>query len=383
MRRFLALLLLPSLAFAGDFVTNPSSTLPGPKSDARALPVGSDPNKYLRAPDFNALRDAANDLRDYVRAPNDALVTSTGGTTARRLADHLATLPDTKPYLTDTAASTSHVIAIDHNGAGATQAYALNIWNRADNAAAPTADAGAKAAIVVHQYSDADAAVVIDNTRMKPLLRLRNARNETNSTGTYGQGHFLELYGYSATATYPGDPVRLGYLANDLAFVSVDTSRPWTFSSTQAAPALKLIQSGAAQGLQVVQNGAGIALDLSQNGAGNGLRIQAAAGAAGQYPALVTGYDYGPKFTTSQNSGVSLWVQKDGTGAGDAFIVTNKGTGKSLDVRTAVGSVAHIWANGEVEILTAGAGIYMKSPDGTRYKLTIANGGTVNVAAAP
>jgi hypothetical protein len=90
MKRLALLLLLPSLASAGEFVTNPATTLPGPKSDARALPAGSDANKYLRAPDFNALRDAANDLRDYVRAPNDAQVTATGSSTARALKDRAA-----------------------------------------------------------------------------------------------------------------------------------------------------------------------------------------------------------------------------------------------------------------------------------------------------
>jgi hypothetical protein len=104
MRRFLALLLLPSLALAGEFVTNPATALPGPKTDARNLPAGSDPNKYLRAPDFNALRDAANDLRDYVRAPNDAQVTATGSTTARTLSAWLADVVNVKGFGTDRAA---------------------------------------------------------------------------------------------------------------------------------------------------------------------------------------------------------------------------------------------------------------------------------------
>lgn len=41
-----------------------------------------------------------------------------------------------------------------------------------------------------------------------------------------------------------------------------------------------------------------------------------------------------------------------------------------------------ITAGGDVEVTDATKGIILKSPDGTRYKLTIANGGTVTVSAA-
>ena len=37
---------------------------------------------------------------------------------------------------------------------------------------------------------------------------------------------------------------------------------------------------------------------------------------------------------------------------------------------------------GMPELATTGEGIVMKSPDGTRYKVTVANGGTIAVAAA-
>lgn len=63
------LLLVPVLALAGDFVTNQNATLPAPKRDARPLPPGADPTLYLRATDFNALRDATLDLRGWVYSP--------------------------------------------------------------------------------------------------------------------------------------------------------------------------------------------------------------------------------------------------------------------------------------------------------------------------
>ena len=55
---------------------------------------------------------------------------------------------------------------------------------------------------------------------------------------------------------------------------------------------------------------------------------------------------------------------------GSAFLGINLGNGLAS-------------CTGEMEIGTGstGAGVILKSPDGTRYRLTIANGGTVTVAA--
>lgn len=41
-----------------------------------------------------------------------------------------------------------------------------------------------------------------------------------------------------------------------------------------------------------------------------------------------------------------------------------------------------VLAGGDAELLTTAKGIIMKSPDGTRYRVTVANGGTIAVAAA-
>jgi glycerophosphoryl diester phosphodiesterase len=55
----LLLALLPLFALGGDFVTNPAATLPGPKvNDPKPIPPGADPNRYIRAQDYNALRAA-------------------------------------------------------------------------------------------------------------------------------------------------------------------------------------------------------------------------------------------------------------------------------------------------------------------------------------
>jgi hypothetical protein len=37
--------------------------------------------------------------------------------------------------------------------------------------------------------------------------------------------------------------------------------------------------------------------------------------------------------------------------------------------------------NGDIEVETIASGLILKSPDGTRYRVTVANGGTLSVAA--
>jgi hypothetical protein len=70
----------------GDFVTN--GTLPGAKSDGKAPDPGQTSGNSVFASDWNALRNALLELRDYVRAiiaPSDAVamqITKANGTTS-------------------------------------------------------------------------------------------------------------------------------------------------------------------------------------------------------------------------------------------------------------------------------------------------------------
>lgn len=73
MRRLALLFMFPTLAHAGDFVTNHSATLPAAKTDARPLPSGADMTRYIMATDFNALRSAGLDLRDHSWATDVSL----------------------------------------------------------------------------------------------------------------------------------------------------------------------------------------------------------------------------------------------------------------------------------------------------------------------
>ena len=89
------------------------------------------------------------------------------------------------------------------------------------------------------------------------------------------------------------------------------------------------------------------------------------------------------KLAAETAAGASDIAVKVGTQIADGSV---NATTKLLSVRTGVGGTeverAHIVKDGTLELTTAGVGIVLASPDGTRYRLTIANGGAVNVAAA-
>ena len=59
-----------------------------------------------------------------------------------------------------------------------------------------------------------------------------------------------------------------------------------------------------------------------------------------------------------------------------AFTVSSAGN-LTID---AVGGT--IYTPDDIECTTSGGGVILKSPDGTRYRITVANGGTLSIAAA-
>ncbi len=59
----LVLAAIAATADAGTFVSDPTTILPGPKTALRSLPEGADPANFIRAADYNALRDALTDVR--------------------------------------------------------------------------------------------------------------------------------------------------------------------------------------------------------------------------------------------------------------------------------------------------------------------------------
>lgn len=77
-------------------------------------------------------------------------------------------------------------------------------------------------------------------------------------------------------------------------------------------------------------------------------------------------------------------IANSGTNCAHTFNNTNalSGTTKLAAFQSNSVEKCFIDDDGQLENATAGMGVILKSPDGTRYRLTIANGGTVSVGAA-
>ena len=63
------------------------------------------------------------------------------------------------------------------------------------------------------------------------------------------------------------------------------------------------------------------------------------------------------------------------TGSNDFYFRTNSTTALTIN-----GSQNAIFA-GDIEVENSANGLILESPDGTRYRVTVANGGTLSVAA--
>jgi len=248
--------------------------------------------------------------------------------------------------LIDTAANLGGIMHIDHDGRGGTGSYGIDIRNRL----------GAGTALVIHQYGPAQS-MRIDNTDNAPSIYVKNTENTNfNPTGIgSGDAFYFDDHGVARyRITGKGEVVI-------------------TPSATATTHGLEIIGSTTA---------ARKLARFSHNGPANGVEIISAGAAAGFYGLSMTCLDYGIKILTTTNNGHGLLIQKDSTGTGLGLKVTNKGTGRTAEFATAAASVAGINADGEYEHLTAGKGILLRSPDGTRYRLAVANGGAVAAVAA-
>jgi hypothetical protein len=96
--------------------------------------------------------------------------------------------------------------------------------------------------------------------------------------------------------------------------------------------------------------------------------------------------------TNSSSLGTSVsitpTVNQSGTAGYTALLInptetaTGSGAKNLIDAQVGGASKFKVTNTGMAELGATGEGIVMKSPDGTRYKLTIANGGTVSVSTA-
>ena len=87
--------------------------------------------------------------------------------------------------LRDYIDSSSYLLQIEHKSAVSGK-YAINIANYITSASA----------LVIHQYSSKDAAMVIDNVGTGEFIRMRNARNQTYVPDVLGSGNYIKFERY-------------------------------------------------------------------------------------------------------------------------------------------------------------------------------------------
>ncbi len=241
------------------------------------------------------------------------------------------------------------------DGSGGSQVYGIDIAQ----------NPGAVSAFVGHQYSSARAFIELDNTDSQPLILMRNTNNPVKNPGGAAAGQ-------SATGDFLRFVNTSGYQMFRVLGRGEVIIRP---AADTTAHALEVV--GATDSSRRLFKG-------TMNGPGTAVEIVASTASAGFWPLLVTGHDYGPRFSTSQNGANRFVLQlvKSGTGNGNVLAMQNHGTDKTVRIQQGTTDVAAINADGEFEHLTAGKGMILKSPDGTRYRVAVADGGTVTVDPA-
>lgn len=234
----------------------------------------------------------------------------------------------------DVAGAKGSVLNFTHRGDGSGttdgQSYGVDIHNMP----------GAKSAVVVHQYSAVSPAVWIDNTDSGAAVRIKNTENQTLNPGKNGSGaRFVEFLPYNDTGSFSID--------DGLNFSNSSAKIPNFFTAlNQSALQVQKTGTGSGSAFRVINSGTGVGAKIDQNGAGIGLTVSSAAAAAGWYAAQITGQDYGAQVVTSVDGGRTLEVQKNGTGAGEALRIVNKGTGGALAVRNATAELFSITSTG-------------------------------------
>lgn len=351
-------------AARGWLLVDPDAVLPDPSTPY-----------YTKEALLSQITGGAAPIGAALRAAFGALfvnVTKDAGDTSQVVARRL--------LFEDTAAAKGSLVNVNHHGVGTGnvdspgQTYALDVHNFP----------GARSALVIHQYSQLNPAFLLDNCGNQPAIEINNTANASLAPGTDGTGQFLVFRDHGASM--------MEWNKDNL----ITATKTITIFNPQAAPlsvqtsgnfnALDITKAGTAGGigLRVTNAGTGDGAQINQTGGGTALRVSAGTGAAGFWPQTVSGQDYGLQITTATNNGRALEITKTATGGGEALRIVNQGTARSISIRTSAATeVAAINADGEFEHLTAGKGLLLKSPDGTRYRVAVANGGTVSVVAAP
>lgn len=265
----------PLFFTAGDF-TGRSDDENIIKADDTALSAGAwVRHGFLKSPYDPVLRDASGNvsLGFITSSPNALLAVQT-----------------------TTGVGASRGILLEHYGDQPGQ-YALDIHQYQ----------GAQNAITIHCYSDLNGATAggiamqIDATRaVGTMLVLKNSENPVTSPGTRGSFNFLDFLGYGASA--PTVAADLATLTATMTLITYDPLNPLTHSG----------------GLVVVA-GTGALQTFKTTSLLDSL-----------YAAEIYGTGRGAYISTTNDTGFTLGVVKNGTGNATVFLLANNGVGNSL-----------------------------------------------------
>lgn len=334
-------------------------------------------------------------VQNLVQNPTSATALSLLGLfAARRITDALSAGTTDYVFVKDTSSASGStfryedtenhdgsIIHIAHRGGavGTGQAYGINLANYP----------GAKGGFIGHQYSKKSPFFQIDNTDINAAIYIRNTPNTTQNPDGVQTGDFFQLKPGSEAADRLILKDNLTWLNQTVLdyTVQADNATNYAFGvqTSKNIKALVITKSGTGTGPAVEVNNAGTqpGIWIKQNGASNALYVEGtSASGLGKAAAFIRGNTHGVQVDINADGGSALLINKTSLGNGDTMRIINPGTGATVDYRTAAGTVAKVNPNGEYENLTAGAGPIIKSPNGTRYRVTATDAGALTLAAA-
>lgn len=235
---------------------------------------------------------------------------------------------------------------------------------------------------------------------------------ETNSTSVGN------VYTASNGLTMSSNNTKLGGAlieATTISSMSNTNTVTWTGAYTGAGQVFTVANTTSGSTLGVTNNGGSVTATIQNNGNGDALLLTSAGSRALRATSIggpAAYIDVNPSSTNTTVTIAEFTRFSSGTPAanmGGAIQISLETTTASNT--SSAGKISAVWSdpalatkssditiqaanngsnvdilkisgNGDIELLVTGAGLIMKSPDGTRYKATMANGGTWSIAAA-
>ena len=200
--------------------------------------------------------------------------------------------------------------------------------------------------MAIHQYSKAAPAFQIDNTDTAAAIYIKNTPNTTQNPGGVQTGDFLQFKPGSEAVDrliLKDNLLWLNQTKQDVTFQADNaTTHALGVKTAKDIKGLTVIKTGTGLGhaLEVDNTGTGSAVNLIQRGAGNAISVVANYAAnAGKVAVIINAATHGAQINTNTDSGSALLLNKTSTGLGDVLRIINAGTGPSVDIRSAAGTV--------------------------------------------